>query len=241
MSGEPNRTLSGDVTMQDRMPDTDLLSRRQMVEEQVRSRGIDDPRILAAMEQVPRERFVPLENRDQALEDRALPIACGQTISQPYMVACMSAHLELEPHHRVLEIGTGSGYQTAVLARLAGEVYTVERVEPLLTAARSLLESMGVGNVLYRLGDGSLGWPESAPFDRIIVTAAAPRVPQALLKQLVDPGLLVIPVGGESEQTLTVVRLKDGRLIESPRLQCRFVKLIGDQAWSEGVRHSPED
>lgn len=203
-----------------------------MVEEQIRSRGITDLRVLTAMEEVPRERFVPPDSRGQAFADRALPIACGQTISQPYIVACMTAWLELQPRHRVLEIGTGSGYQTMVLARLAGEIHTVERVEALLTAAQSLLDSMGVRNVRYHVGDGSLGRQDFAPFDRIIVTAGSPRVPQALVEQLADGGRLIIPVGGEHEQTLTLIRRESGRIIENPRLGCRFVKLIGDQAWA---------
>jgi protein-L-isoaspartate(D-aspartate) O-methyltransferase len=207
--------------------------RRQMVDEQIRSRGIRDPRVLEAMEQVPRERFVPPENRDEAFNDRALPIAWNQTISQPYMVAVMTDCLKLEPHHRVLEIGTGSGYQTAILARLAAEVYTIERISPLVDSARELLISLGVENVRYRCGDGSLGWPEAAPFDRIIVTAGAPRVPEALPRQLAEGGRLVIPVGGEQKQTLIIVESIRGRIVEHPRLGCRFVKLIGDQAWRE--------
>ncbi len=211
-----------------------------MVAEQISSRGIEDLRVLAAMEEVPRELFVPSEKRDGAFSDAALPIACGQTISQPYIVAYMTACLAVEPHHRVLEIGTGSGYQTAVLARLAGEIYTIERVGALLTAARSLLDSLGASNVRYREGDGSLGWPEFAPFDRIMVTAAAPRVPQSLVQQLCDGGRLVIPVGGESQQTLTLVRLENGRVIETPRLPVRFVKLYGNQAWSADTKPAEE-
>lgn len=210
------------------------LARRRMVAEQIRARGISDPRVLAAMEEVPRERFVPPESRGQAFADRALPIAGGQTISQPYIVADMTACLDIQPHHRVLEIGTGSGYQTAILARLAGEVFTVERIESLLTAARTLLESMGIHNVHYRVGDGSLGWPQHAPFDRIMVTAATPRVPQALLDQLAESGRLVAPVGGQTDQILTLIRREQGRLIETPRIPVRFVKLIGDQAWAPG-------
>lgn len=226
--------------MHDWMLEEYRASRRRMVAEQISSRGIEDLRVLAAMEEVPRELFVPSEKRDGAFSDAALPIACGQTISQPYIVAYMTACLEVEPHHRVLEIGTGSGYQTAVLARLAGEIYTIERVGALLTAARSLLGSLGASNVRYREGDGSLGWPESAPFDRIMVTAAAPRVPQSLVRQLCDGGRLVIPVGEQTQQTLVLVRLENGRVIETPRLPVRFVKLIGDQAWSTDTNPGEE-
>ncbi len=192
------------------------------------------------MEEVPRELFVAPGQKDRAFFDGALPIACGQTISQPYIVAFMTACLEIEPHHRVLEIGTGSGYQTAVLARLAGEVYTIERVESLLTTAKALLDSLCFQSIRYRLGDGSLGWPEFAPFDRVIVTAAAPRVPKTLVEQLIDGGRLMIPVGGEQEQTLVLVKMEKGRVIETPRLACRFVKLIGDQAWPGGGDRDPE-
>jgi protein-L-isoaspartate(D-aspartate) O-methyltransferase len=183
------------------------------------------------MEQVPRERFLPLDARDSAFMDQASAIACGQTISQPFMVAIMTADLRLEPHHRVLEIGTGSGYQTAVLSRLAAGVYTIERIEPLLDAARELLESLGVANVFYRLGDGSVGWPQEAPFDRIVVTAGAPEIPRPLLDQLADGGRLVIPVGGAFEQTLTIVDRRGNQTREFPQFACRFVKLIGEQAW----------
>jgi protein-L-isoaspartate(D-aspartate) O-methyltransferase len=215
-------------------------SRRRMVDEQIRGRGIDDPRVLAAMEEVPRELFVPHEKRDAAFSDGALPLGCGQTISQPYVVAYMTACLEVQAHHRVLEVGTGSGYQTAVLARLAAEVYTIERVGALLSAARALLNSLGVGNVRSREGDGSLGWPEFAPFDRIMVTAAAPRVPESLVRQLGEGGRLVIPVGGVAQQTLTLIRLENGRVIETPRLPVRFVKLVGDQAWSADTNPTEE-
>lgn len=221
--------------MHDWMLEDYRASRKHMIDEQIRGRGIDDPRVLAAMEEVPRELFVSPDKRDAAFSDAALPIACGQTISQPYIVAYMTACLEVEPHHRVLEVGTGSGYQTAVLARLAGEVYTIERVGPLLSAAKTLLESLGVHNVHYLEGDGSLGWREFAPFDRIMVTAAAPRVPESLVRQLSEGGRLVIPVGGHSQQTLTLVRIENGRTIETPSLPVRFVKLVGDQAWSEDV------
>jgi protein-L-isoaspartate(D-aspartate) O-methyltransferase len=185
------------------------------------------------MERVPRERFVQSKEAGDAFSDRALPIDCGQTISQPYMVASMTEHLRVESRHRVLEIGTGSGYQAAILARLASHVYTVERLAPLQAAARDLLTALGVDNVSYHVGDGSLGWPAHAPYDRIMVTAGAPDVPRALVEQLVDGGLLVIPVGPEGEQTLTVVERVGSRTRERPQYACRFVKLVGQQAWPQ--------
>jgi protein-L-isoaspartate(D-aspartate) O-methyltransferase len=204
-----------------------------MVDEQVRSRGIADERVLAAMKEIPREKFVPAGQASEAFGDRALAIDCGQTISQPYIVAAMTALLDLQPHHRVLEIGTGSGYQTAVLASLSGQVYTIERIELLQSAARVLLESLGFNNVRYRVGDGSAGWPEEAPFDRILVTAGAPEMPPALVAQLVDKGRLIVPVGHERDQILTVVERDGSRIKETPRFPCRFVKLIGEQAWHD--------
>lgn len=211
-----------------------LDARQRMVREQIRARGITSERVLTAMEQVPRERFVPERDRPDAFCDRALSIACGQTISQPFMVAAMTDCLGLEGHHRVLEIGTGSGYQTAILARLACEVYTIERIGELQNSARALLASLGITNVSYCTGDGSLGWPEQAPFDRIIVTAGAPEVPPSLTAQLTDSGRLVIPVGGRDEQILTIVERTGPHTREVPRFACRFVKLIGREAWREG-------
>lgn len=209
------------------------LARKRMVDEQIRARGVTDRRVLEAMKQIPRERFVPAQQIHEAFSDRALPIDCGQSISQPFMVASMTEHLDAQPVHRVLEIGTGSGYQTAILARLAGHVYTIERIASLQENARRLLDSLGLINVTYLVGDGSLGWPEFAPFDRIIVTAGAPETPRALTDQLVDGGRLVIPLGGKGEQTLTVVDRRAGKTIEMPRYACRFVQLIGRQAWPE--------
>jgi protein-L-isoaspartate(D-aspartate) O-methyltransferase len=211
--------------------DPDAPMRQRMVDEQIRGRGIADARVLAAMQEIPREKFVPVGLTAEAFDDRALAIDCGQTISQPYMVAAMTALLDLQLHHRVLEIGTGSGYQTAVLARLAGQVYTIERIEPLQSAARALLDSLGFNNIAYRVADGSAGWPEEAPFDRIMVTAGAPEIPPALVAQLVDQGRLVVPVGQERDQILTVVERDGPRIKETPRFPCRFVKLIGEQAW----------
>ncbi len=214
-------------------PDPHLDSRRRMVDEQIRSRGVRDGRVLDAMERIPREQFIPPMEAPRAFEDRALPIAHGQTISQPFMVAAMSATLELGPSHRVLEIGTGSGYQTAILAVLAKQVYTIERIAPLQEAARGVLADLGIRNVVFRVGDGTAGWPEEAPFDRIVVTAGAPDIPQSLLDQLADGGRLVIPVGRGPEQMLTVIDRTAGRLHETPRFPCRFVRLIGREGWHE--------
>ena len=204
-----------------------------MVQSQIRARGITDPRVLEAMETVPRERFVLPEDAASAFADCALSIACGQTISQPYMVASMTDALHAQPHHRVLEIGTGSGYQAAILARLAAHVYTIERLAPLQEDAERLLKQLSHSNISYRVGDGSLGWPEEAPFDGIIVTAGAPRIPQALIDQLADGGRLVIPIGNTIEQTLTIVERTGHHTREMPQFPCRFVRLLGQQAWPE--------
>lgn len=214
----------------------DLLffKRRRMVDEQIRARGVKDERVLRVMEEIPRERFLPPDQVEHAFTDAAVPIGLGQTLSQPYMVAAMTAQLDPQPHHRVLEIGTGSGYQTAILARLAREVYTIERIAGLQIAARELLASLGFENVRYQVGDGTQGWPAAAPFDGIMVTAGAPEVPKALVEQLVDGGRMVIPVGDLDEQTLTTIVRRGGRTIEMPGFTCRFVKLIGEQGWREG-------
>jgi len=219
--------------------DAHLAERRRMVDEKIRARGLTDSRVLAAMEEVPRELFVRGAELAEALSDRALPIDCGQTISQPYMVAAMTELLKLQPERRVLEIGTGCGYQTAVLARLAGHVFTIERLADLQAGARRLLTSLDVNNVSYHVGDGTQGWPYEAPFDGIIVTAAAHEIPPPLLAQLADGGRLVIPVGGEHEQILTVVEREQGRLHENPQFPCRFVKLIGRAGWDEPPMSEP--
>jgi protein-L-isoaspartate(D-aspartate) O-methyltransferase len=168
----------------------------------LRSAGVTEPRVLAALEAVPRDMFVPRIFEDRAWEDSALPIACGQTISQPYIVGLMTQALNIERRSRVLEIGTGSGYQTAILAGLARYVYTVERFRSLLTEAEARLRRLGLVNVITRFGDGGQGWPEQAPFDRILVTAAAPEEPHALLSQLKPKGVLVAPVGRGTVQSL---------------------------------------
>jgi protein-L-isoaspartate(D-aspartate) O-methyltransferase len=208
----------------------------RMIQQQVVERGIRDERVLDALRSVPREKFFPQENRAEAFADRAGPIGHGQTISQPYMVALMTHRLDLRPEHKVLELGTGSGYQTAVLARLAGQVYSVERVKPLLDEAFERLLSLGLRNVHFRHGDGTLGWPEQAPFDRIMVTAGAPDLPRKLLtSQLAEGGIAVLPIeSGEDEQMLVEVRKeKDGSLKVTDVCPCRFVKLIGAEGWEE--------
>ena len=206
-------------------------ARGDMVEHQLRRRHISDQRVLSAMDELPREQFVADSMLYEAYDDRALPIDCGQTISQPYMVAIMTQCLELAPTHRVLEIGTGSGYQAAVLAKLASQVYTVERIEHLSQQAQLHLARLGITNVSFRVGDGTLGWADHAPYDRIVVTAGAPAVGQALVDQLVDGGLLVVPVGGPDEQVLTVAQREGDRTVERPSIACRFVKLIGKEGW----------
>jgi protein-L-isoaspartate(D-aspartate) O-methyltransferase len=202
---------------------------------QIRSKGVRDPRVLDAISRVPRPRFIPPETRDQAAEDRAVGIGCDQTISQPFMVAVMTVELALTGTERVLEIGTGSGYQAAVLARLAAEVYTVERHRLLSLRARGVLDGLGLTNVHYRVGDGTLGWPAAAPFDRAIITAAAPKVPGPIFDQLVEGGLLVLPLGDEQSQRLTVVRKREGRAVFHEGIACRFVPLIGEQGWKEAA------
>ena len=207
-------------------------ARRRMVEEQLVARGIRDPRVLEAMRVVPRERFVTPSLEARAYGDHALPSSEGQTISQPYIVARMLELAALEPHHRVLEIGTGTGYQTALLARLADRVFSVERLPSLLHAARGTLDDLGVRNVALRHGDGSLGWQEFGPYDRVLAAAAAPRVPEALRAQLSERGLLVIPVGGPQLQHLEVWRRMPGDRWEHERRgECRFVPLLGRGAW----------
>jgi protein-L-isoaspartate(D-aspartate) O-methyltransferase len=204
-----------------------------MVERQLRRRGIRDPRVLTAMGRVPREQFVPPPFRSEAYADCALGIDCGQTISQPYMVALMTEALQLSGGEKVLEIGTGSGYQAAVLAELVRQVLTIERYGELSARAGEVLDRLGYRNVTLLTGDGTLGWPAGAPYDRILVTAAAQRAPEPLLAQLTEGGILVVPVGSRSVQTLQAIRrLADG--VEAIELSaCRFVPLVGAEGWPE--------
>ncbi len=200
---------------------------------QLRQKGIRDARVLDAIGRVPRPRFVPPGARDQALADRAVTIGCDQTISQPFIVAVMTVELALTGVERVLEIGTGSGYQTAILARLAREVYTVERHATLSLRARGVLDGLGLENVRFLVGDGTLGWPDAAPFDRALITAAAPKLPGPIFDQLAEGGLLVLPLGDEEAQRITVVRKREGRPVYHQGIGCRFVPLIGQEGWGE--------
>jgi protein-L-isoaspartate(D-aspartate) O-methyltransferase len=201
--------------------------RERMVRDQIESRGVRDPLTLAAMRKVPRHELVPVEVRAMAHEDHPLPIGHGQTISQPYIVAFMTEALGLKGGETVLEVGTGSGYQAAVLAEIAARVYTIEIVAPLAERAARDLARLGYANVHVRAGDGYQGWPEAAPFDAIVVTAAAPRVPEPLKAQLKDGGRLVIPVGGEDDQRLMVLTRKGATFAERTVLPVRFVPMTG--------------
>jgi protein-L-isoaspartate(D-aspartate) O-methyltransferase len=203
----------------------DRPAREAMVHRQIEARGIRDERVRSAMRRIPRDRFVPADLQHAAYEDSPLPIGFGQTISQPYIVAYMSELLQVEPHHRVLEIGTGSGYQAAVLAELAREVYTIEIVPELGARARDLLAALGYTNVQVRVGDGYLGWPEQQPFDRIMLTAAPTRVPQPLIDQLAVGGRLVAPVG-DADQWIRVLTRTPDRIVEETTIAVRFVPLV---------------
>ena len=200
--------------------------REEMVRQQIELRGVRDSRVLEAMRTIPRHVFVPESEREAAYMDNPLPIGEGQTISQPFMVAVMSELLELKGSEKVLEIGTGSGYQTAVLSQLAKEIFSVERLPQLAETARARLEGLGVSNVNFRLGDGNQGWPECAPFDAILVAAAAMAIPPALLTQLAEGGRMVIPVGSPGGQILQLWRRKNGELSHENRLSVAFVPLI---------------
>ena len=199
--------------------------RARMVATQLRSRDIRDERVLAAMSRVPRHLFVPESERDAAYADHPLPIGSGQTISQPYIVAYMTQALALEPSDQVLEIGTGSGYQAAILAELAGKVFTMEIVDALADRARATLDGLGYRNVAVRTGNGYLGWPERAPFDKIVVTAAPEEVPSALVAQLAEGGIMVVPVGAPT-QVLTVIRRTADGLITERTLPVLFVPMV---------------
>ena len=205
--------------------------RERMVEEQVAVRGVTDPRVLAALRRVPRHRFVQEALRERAYGDHPLPIGEEQTISQPFIVGLMTSLLELTGQEKVLEIGTGSGYQTAVLAELTRRVCSIERLPRLAERARATLESLGYDNVWVRVGNGTLGWPDQAPFDRIIVTAGSPAVPPPLVQQIADGGRLVLPVGSTDNQVLTIVDNVGGEIRQWTHGECKFVKLVGKYAW----------
>ena len=207
--------------------------RARMVEEQLRARGIQHPRVLSAFLAVPRHAFVPSELQADAYEDRPLPIGNGQTVSQPYIVALMLELLHLEGHERVLEIGTGSGYELALLSHLALEVYSVKRIPGLAVDARDRLNALGYLNIEIGVRNGTLGWQEHAPYDAILVSAGAPEVPTPLLEQLADPGRLVIPVGSADAQTLTLILKEQNRLTAKAITSCAFVPLVGEYGWPE--------
>ncbi|MBI1962574.1 MAG: protein-L-isoaspartate(D-aspartate) O-methyltransferase [Candidatus Rokubacteria bacterium] len=202
-----------------------------MVEEQLVRRGVTDARVLDALRKVPRHLFVEEALRDRAYGDHPLPIGEEQTISQPYIVALMTQLLELSERDKILEIGTGSGYQTAVLAELARRVCSIERLPRLAERARALLAELGYANVWVRIGSGTLGWPDEAPFDRILVTAGGPSVPPPLFQQLAEGGRLVLPLGDPVNQTLTVVEKVSGEMKTQEHGECKFVKLVGKYAW----------
>jgi protein-L-isoaspartate(D-aspartate) O-methyltransferase len=202
--------------------------RQRMVQQQLMPRGIKDGRVLAAMAKVPREEFIPPDSHAASYADGPLPIGYGQTISQPYIVAFMTEELRSKPSDRVLEIGTGSGYQAAILAELVKEVYSVEIVEQLAKNAEATLQRLGYKNVQVKVGDGYKGWPEAAPFDAIIVTCAPDRVPKPLTDQLKDGGRMIIPVGGRFAQELYLLEKRNGQLKESAVLPVRFVPMVGE-------------
>ena len=207
--------------------------RERMVRDYFIARGITDQRVLAAFYKVEREKFVPSEVRNNAYEDFPLSIGEGQTISQPYMVALMTQSLELKGDEKILEIGTGSGYQTAILAELAREVYSVERIRVLAERAKKFLEKLGYNNINILISDGTLGWEESSPYDKILVTAGAREIPQPLIDQLEDGGVMVIPVGNSYSQDLEVVMKRKNHIKTVTVEKCVFVPLIGKHGWDE--------
>jgi len=208
--------------------------REKMVKNQLEKRGIKDPRVLAAFRKVPRHLFIPEGMRNRAYEDCPLPIGHGQTISQPYTVARMTEALELTGSEIVLEIGAGSGYQAAILAELCEWVYTVERVRDLALKAREILDKLGCHNVAVRTGDGTLGWREHAPYDKVIVTAGAPEIPRPLVEQLKEGGSMVIPIGSQHTQNMILGIKKGGKLVTKDLGAFRFVELIGKHGWHNG-------
>lgn len=215
--------------------------RYRMVDEQIKARGVRSEAVLDAMRRVAREKFVPANQRERAYEDTPLPIAAGQTISQPYIVAYMVEALHLQPGAKVLEIGAGSGYAAAVLAEVAGEVYSIERIESLAANASSILAELGYDNVHIINADGTLGWKEAAPYDAIVVTAGAPHVPESLKYQLKIGGCLVIPVGGteRSQELLRITREGEDKFLTEDLADVRFVPLIGAEGWPGGGKSGP--
>jgi len=214
------------ITFMNGRPRKNRLSaaRQRMLQWDLRGRDITDPKVLQVMAEVPREEFVPPSHQSQAYDDNPLPIGLGQTISQPYIVALMTQELRVGPDDEVLEVGTGSGYQTAVLSRLAKKVYTVERFAELSDSAKAVLERLGSE---FYVGDGSCGWPQMRTFEGIMVTAAVPKIPQPLIDQLAESGVIIAPVGYEGVQGLIAGEKKQGRLVQRTVCSCRFVKLLG--------------
>jgi protein-L-isoaspartate(D-aspartate) O-methyltransferase len=208
-------------------------ARERMVRIDLQGRDITDPDVLRTMAEIPREQFAPEAYRSQAYSDGPLPIGMGQTISQPYIVALMTQELKVDCDCEVLELGTGSGYQAAVLSKLVKKVYTIERFGELSESAQGVLRGLGVANVEFCVGDGSCGWPGSNVFDRIIITAAVPRIPEPLIEQLVEGGLIVAPVGLSGVQRLVVCEKKAGRIAERVVCDVRFVKLVGEYSFGE--------
>lgn len=213
--------------------DFEILKKR-MVKDQLIGRGIKDQKVLSVFSRLPRHEFITPELVKSAYEDCPLPIGSGQTISQPYMVAFMTELLKLTGKEKVLELGTGSGYQSAVLATLAEKVYSIERIEKLANLAREHLKNLGIDNVEVQVGDGTLGLKDFHPYDAIIVTAGAPKIPPALIEQLADGGRLVIPVGGRFSQEIVLIEKKGDEVIETKECGCVFVPLIGEQGWKSG-------
>ena len=209
------------------------LPRQKMVKSQLIARGISDARVLAVMGKLPRERFIEDTLVREAYSDRPLPIGHKQTISQPYIVAYMTEALDLTGTEKTLEIGTGSGYQTAILAELSNKIYTIERIRPHMIKARKVLSELGYHNILFKVFDGTIGWKEYGPYDAIIVTAGAPKIPQPFLDQLAEGGRLIIPVGNKSSQELIKVTRKQGSYSQKELGGCRFVDLVGRHGWTD--------
>ena len=207
--------------------------RRKMVEEQLLERGIKDLALMEVMSRVPRHLFVDSSLQQRAYGDCPLPIGENQTISQPYIVASMTEALQLKGEERVLEIGTGSGYQTAILAEMASQVFTIERIRPIVQKTKVLLNSLMYENIIFKVFDGTYGWRDQSPFDAILISAATPSIPAALIEQLADKGRLVAPVGGRESQKLTVLSKVGNRLVSREKESCKFVPLIGKFAWPE--------
>lgn len=208
-------------------------ARERMFKWDLTGRGITDPGVMQVMKEIRREEFVPAAYQSQAYDDNPLPIGVGQTISQPYIVALMTQELRLNPYCEVLEVGTGSGYQTAILSRLAKKVYTIEKFAQLSESAQAVLSRFDISNVEFYVGDGSYGWPEKRIFDRIIITAAVPKMPQPLVEQLAEGGVIVGPVGFSGVQELLVCEKKNGKITEKAVCGCRFVKLLGKYGFEE--------